>query len=82
MRSFGLTLIDLRNIKDLLNKYFGDIPDAKVYLFGSRVKGNHKKYSDIDLAIRTKSQDLSKRLSVFKEEWEQSKIPYKIDITS
>ncbi len=27
------------------------IPDAKIYLFGSRARGSHKRYSDIDIAL-------------------------------
>lgn len=27
------------------------IPEAKIYLFGSRARGNYKKYSDIDIAL-------------------------------
>lgn len=27
------------------------IPQAKIYLFGSRARGNHKEYSDIDIAL-------------------------------
>ncbi len=34
------------------------IPQAKIYLFGSRAHGNHKQYSDIDIAL-----DAGKELS-------------------
>jgi uncharacterized protein len=27
------------------------IPEAKIYLFGSRARGNYKRYSDIDIAL-------------------------------
>ncbi len=27
------------------------VPDAKIYLFGSRARGTHTEYSDIDLAL-------------------------------
>ncbi len=82
MRSFGLTIDEIKEIKNLLEKHFGDLAGAKVYLFGSRAKGTHKKYSDIDLAIKTKEKDLSKRLALFTEDWEKTKVPYKSDITS
>jgi predicted nucleotidyltransferase len=65
-----------------LQKHFGDLKDVKVYLFGSRAKGTQKKYSDVDLAIKTKAQDVSKRISLFQEDWEQTRIPYKVDVTS
>ncbi|MBV8660552.1 MAG: nucleotidyltransferase domain-containing protein [Candidatus Dependentiae bacterium] len=35
------------------------IPEAKIYLFGSRARGNYKKHSDIDIAL-----DAGKRLPI------------------
>lgn len=29
------------------------IPEAKIYLFGSRARGTHSPYSDIDIAVDT-----------------------------
>ena len=82
MRSFGFTPEELKSIKNLFQKHFGDLPDAKIYLFGSRSKGTHKKYSDVDLAVKTKAKEISKRIALFKASWEETKIPYKVDITS
>ncbi|MBC7428069.1 MAG: nucleotidyltransferase domain-containing protein [Bacteriovorax sp.] len=82
MKSFGLRPEELQEIKQILQKTFGDLEDAKVYLFGSRATGKHKEYSDIDLAINSKSKELSKKISLFNEEWEKSKLPYKVDLTS
>lgn len=81
MRSYGLKTEEVHLIKEILEKSFGDIPDVKVVIFGSRAKANHKPYSDIDLAVQTKEKDVSKRISLFKEDWENSKLPYKVDIT-
>jgi predicted nucleotidyltransferase len=81
MKSYGLKTEEVQLIKELLGKYFGDISDVKVVIFGSRAKDTHKPYSDIDLAIQTKEKDISKRISLFKEGWENSKLPYKVDIT-
>ena len=82
MRSYGLKQSEIQEIKKLLQKYFGDLDDAKAYLFGSRSKGNYKPFSDIDIAIKSNSPEISKKIAVFKEAWEQSKLPYKVDITS
>lgn len=81
MRSYGLRPSEIQEIKNLFQKYFGDLPDAKAYLFGSRAKGSQKPFSDIDIAIKSKSPELNKKISLLKEEWESSKLPYKIDIT-
>ncbi len=81
MKSYGLKTEEIHLIKEILEKSFGDIPDVKVVIFGSRAKANYKPYSDIDLAVQTKEKDISKRISLFKEDWENSKLPYKVDIT-
>jgi predicted nucleotidyltransferase len=82
MKSYGLSPSEIQDIKKLLHQNFGDLDDAKAFLFGSRAKGNYKPFSDIDIAIRSKSPLLSKKITLFKEDWERSKLPYKVDITS
>ena len=82
MKAFGLKPEEAKEMKNLFQKFFGDLEDAKIYLFGSRASGNQKEFSDIDLAVNSKSKDLSKRISLFKEGWEKSRLPYKVDITS
>lgn len=82
MRSYGLKPNEIETIKKLLNESFGDLKDVKVFLFGSRAKGDHKLFSDIDLAIKSKSPELSKKIARFKEEVEESKLPYKFDVSS
>jgi predicted nucleotidyltransferase len=82
MKSFGLKPQELQKMRDLLQNTFGDLPDAKVYLFGSRATGQQKIYSDIDLAVFSKSKELSKKIAFFNEEWEKSDLPYKVDLSS
>lgn len=82
MRSYGLTSQELQEIKEKLNYFFGDLKDIKVYLFGSRATGKHQKYSDIDLAVKSKASDLNKRIALFKEASNESNLPYKMDIAS
>lgn len=82
MRSYGLMPEELNKMRVLFQDYFGDLPDVKIYLFGSRAKGTQKPYSDIDIAIKTNAKDISRKISLFKEEWEKTKLPYKIDVSS
>lgn len=82
MRVYGLKPEEQIEIRNLLQKHFGDLEGVKVFLFGSRAKGNQKAFSDIDLAIKSKAKDLPQRIALFQEDWERSKIPYKADITS
>ncbi len=57
MKLYGLKLNYVQKIKDLLQKYFGDIEDLKAYLYGSRATGNHKSYSDIDIVVKSKKKN-------------------------
>jgi len=82
VKSFGLKLSEIEEMKNLFQKFFGDLDDAKVYLFGSRATGKHKEFSDIDIAINSKTKDLSQRIALFNEGWEKSKLPYKADISA
>lgn len=81
MKTFGLKLQEIQEMKKLFQNFFGDLSDAKIYLFGSRATGKNKEFSDIDIAVHSKAKDLPKRISLFNEAWEESKLPYKIDIT-
>ncbi len=82
MRYYGLKPEELNKIRELFQEFFGDIPKAKVFLFGSRAKGIQKSFSDIDIAIKAKSEKISQKISLFKEKWEKTKLPYKIDISN
>lgn len=82
MKSYGLRPDELKKMRELFQQFFGDLPQVKIYLFGSRAKGTHKTFSDIDIAIKTKSKNISQKIALFKEKWEKSKLPYKIDIST
>jgi len=72
----GLTERDKVSIHDIFNKF----PEVKkILLFGSRAKGNYKNGSDIDLAIKD-SKLGSKTIGQIKSEFEESSIPYKVDL--
>jgi predicted nucleotidyltransferase len=53
---------------------------ANIWLFGSRARGDAKKYSDIDLLIdlgKPISLDLLTKLNM---DFEESDLPYKVDV--
>jgi len=64
------------DVKDLLCRYF---PDSRIYLFGSRARGEESVYSDIDIAVEN-ARSLKRELSLFREAIEASNVPYKVDI--
>lgn len=63
-------------LKMTISKY---LKDCKIYLYGSRVKGTARKYSDIDIALSCR--DLNKNtLLKIKTEFEMSTLPYEVDV--
>jgi uncharacterized protein len=75
-------------IKTILRKNF---PDAKIWLFGSRVEGLAKKYSDLDILIKLSNNTLKvaedaaaygSRVDFFnsRADFAESDIPFKIDL--
>lgn len=75
---FGLEERHLDFIKETLKKYIPN-PNAKFYIFGSRAKGKHREYSDVDIAIDC--QDLTGSVkSKLEIEFENSTFPYEVDI--
>lgn len=56
------------------------IQGCRVFLFGSRVTGQHHPYSDVDLLYRTSSPLPAGFLSNLKESLEDSRFPYSVDL--
>ncbi len=52
---------------------------AQVYLFGSRARQSHQKYSDIDLLV-VSQESVSSFLHELEEVLETSNFPYKVDL--
>lgn len=51
---------------------------AEVFAYGSRIKGTHQVFSDIDLLVMTDISDLE--LWDIREKFDDSNLPMKIDI--
>lgn len=60
-------------VKNILAKY-----PHKFCVFGSRTKGNPKRYSDLDICIMDEIKDLE--LSYIEDEFENSDLPFKVDL--
>ncbi len=55
--------------------------NAKVSVFGSRVTGKARKYSDLDLVINISGENVPvQTLSVLATEFEESDLPFKVDV--
>lgn len=55
---------------------------ASVWIFGSRAKGTHKKFSDVDVLyeVDKKKPFPPGFLSQIREQLEESRLPYKVDL--
>ena len=70
----GLILL----IKDIVKKL---LPQAKIFIFGSRAKETNRKFSDIDIAIKDPSLNFV-NLAAVRFALEESNLPYKVDVTN
>lgn len=56
------------------------IPEARVWVFGSRAAGKAKKFSDLDLCIQLDAPLGLDRSSALAEAFAESDLPWKVDI--
>ncbi len=75
---FGLSDEQYRFILDHVVAPFKKV-GATVWCFGSRAKGTHQKFSDLDLVIDSES-DLSGILGGVEETLIESNFPFKVDL--
>ena len=77
---FGLDDRHLDFVLSVLKRNISDV-DAKFYIFGSRVKGTNKKYSDIDIAIDLNGKKLDVSiLGKILIEFQDSTLPFEVDV--
>jgi predicted nucleotidyltransferase len=55
------------------------VPESRVLAFGSRVQGNHRLFSDLDLAIQGPQALSLATMSDLREAFSQSDLPIRID---
>lgn len=72
-----LTQEQLSIVLEILNKF---VPDYEVRVFGSRYKGNAKKYSDLDLVIINNEKLKWNVIADIREAFEESELPFRVDI--
>ena len=65
-------------LKEILDLHL--LPEAKVWVFGSRVTGRTKKFSDIDLLVDTGEPISLEKMARLNLAFEESILPYKVDI--
>jgi len=67
----------LDEVRRILRDY---VPDCEVRVFGSRVDGTAKRYSDLDLALVSSKKLDSQQLARLKDAFSLSDLPIMVDI--
>ena len=75
---FGLTDRQLQYIQETVVDPLQN-QGATVWIFGSRARGDHQKFSDLDLMVSSRN-DISFDLSKVQERLEEENFPFKVDI--
>lgn len=68
----------IQRVKAIVLQHFS-AQDVRIYLFGSWARGEHKRSSDIDIAIEG-NRDISYEITLLREKLEESTIPRRIDV--
>lgn len=72
----GITQEEEKIIKDILSQYKNEFD---FYYYGSRVKGNFSKLSDLDILIKGKKEMPFDAICSLKELFDLSKLPYVVN---
>ncbi len=72
-----VTPAELEMIMKILNLH---VPEFEVRVFGSRVNGNSRPTSDIDLVVMTDTPLPILRLIELKEAFTESNLPFRVDV--
>jgi len=68
---------NLNVVKDILRRF---IPGEEVWVFGSRVTGKAKPYSDLDLVVVSKKPLDHDQLFQLQDAFEESDLPIRVDV--
>ena len=72
-----LTARDLEIVTEILRNH---VPDCEVRAFGSRVTGNAKKFSDLDLALIGPEKLDWRKLEELRDAFSESDLPIIVDV--
>jgi type I restriction enzyme S subunit len=72
-----LDVTELAIVRAILVRH---VPDAVVWVFGSRATGQSKKYSDLDLCIKASHPLDLDVMSALAESFSESDLPWKVDL--
>lgn len=73
----SLTPDEVKVVKEILAKY---LPHVEVRVFGSRLRNDHKKYSDLDLLLIDKEKIPREVLFAMQDDFAESDLPFRVDL--
>jgi uncharacterized protein len=80
MSGFGLSQQQLDLIREIFQRRIDGHVTLKVWIFGSRARGTHRPYSDLDLLLEATPPLSETYLDRLNEDFEESELPYKVDL--
>ncbi|MGK5083158.1 nucleotidyltransferase domain-containing protein [Bdellovibrionota bacterium FG-1] len=80
MNTFGLTSTQFNTLSEILKNGIGPTPPFKAWVFGSRARGTHRPYSDLDLLIESTPPISPRQKELLQEAFEESDLPFKVDL--
>lgn len=67
----------LATVKKIMHTY---VPNMPIWVFGSRINGSAKPYSDLDLVIVGPIETELKTIYQIQDAFEESDLPYRVDV--
>lgn len=80
--SYGLPIHQIQLIKEILKTQLESKKSYDIKVFGSRARGDYKKYSDLDLWIHCEPPLTDFELGNIRSLFEESNLPIKIDLVT
>jgi predicted nucleotidyltransferase len=77
--NFGLSQSQYKILENELIEPLSKL-NASVYIFGSRARGDHHPFSDVDILVKSTESIPSEVISAIKEALEESKLEVSVDI--
>ena len=77
--NFGLTKDQYKFIYEKLVLPLREM-GLEIYVFGSRARGDHQKFSDLDVLAKGDASGLDAKISEILETLEESTFPFKVDL--
>lgn len=75
-QSISITSAQQKLLIEMLNNF---LPNVQVWAFGSRVKGNSRPDSDLDLVVFS-TPEQSAAVNALKDAFDESSLPFRVDV--